>query len=91
MKDSLVQKLIDKGFDGADIHFFLQRFDIGIWIRQPYIHGVVNVSAWDTQKDIDNKMIRLKQLVEEDYQRQLDRQNKKWELASIAADFEKHK
>jgi hypothetical protein len=87
----VVQKLIDKGFDGGEIHFFLQRFDIGIWIRQPYNAPIICVNDWETQSDIDNKIAKVKQLEEEDYQRQVKEQSKKWELASIAADFEKPK
>jgi hypothetical protein len=91
MVNQVVQKLVDKGFDGVDIHYFLQRFDIGMWIKEPYIHPVINVTAWDTQKDIDNKVAKVRKLEEEDYQRQLKIHSNKWELANIALDFEKHK
>lgn len=91
MSNLVVQKLVDKGFNGADIYFFLKRFDIGIWIRHPYCPPVININAWDTQDDIDNKVAKVEKLVEEDYQKQLKVQTDKWDLANIAADFEKHK
>lgn len=91
MSNQVFQKLTDKGFSGGDIHLFLQRFDIGIWVRQPYMHTVVHVTPWDTEEDISNKMAKVKRLEEEDYQRQLKVQTDKWELANIAADFEKPK
>lgn len=38
MANKIVDKLLDKGFTPADIHFFFQRFDIGVWILNPFIN-----------------------------------------------------
>lgn len=43
MSNTVIEKLIDKGFNGADIHWFLQDFGIGIWIAQPYLPPVMYI------------------------------------------------
>ena len=81
IKDA-VEKLTDKGFDGAQIHWFLRRFGIGITLHDPprYVifgneHHVKRMEAF--YQEIENKRLAREQL--------------KWNEASIAADFERHK
>jgi hypothetical protein len=88
MKNPVIQKLTDKGFDGADIHLFLQRFNIGVWIAEPYMPPFIFASS-------DADLFAQRQKIEKDkevhYNKQLKVQTDKWDLADIAADFEKHK
>jgi len=87
--NSVIQKLTDKGFNGADIHWFLMRFDIQIIIPIPLpIHGLICIHPDDTKEDIEQKVKELEDKQEAWRKAQLSINNKGWELANIAADFE---
>lgn len=77
----LIQKLQDKGFSGADIHYYLQRFDIGIEIYLP----VTLVYPFHYSSE------QIKEIEQKHKQEFHDRIRKKWEQAEIAVDFEKPK
>lgn len=83
-----MQKLEEKNFNGIDVYWFLQIFNIGIWIVEPYFPPMMFVRS-------DEDLVKQRKQIELDskvhYQKQLDRENAKWEEANIAANYEKHK
>lgn len=79
---NVIEKLTDKGFNGADIHLFLQRFEIGIQVYLP---------RWAPIAFLHDDLRKQKELDDAHYQEFTNRNKAKWEAASIAADFEKHK
>jgi len=89
MASKVIEKLIDKGFNGADIHFFLQRFDIGIWIPEPYLPLPMFIVNWNDPTEIKRKQDENKEKAQAHYEAQRSVHEKKWEQADIAADFER--
>lgn len=88
---NVIQTLVDKGFNGADIHYFLQRFDIRIIIPTSYFDNILFIHPDDTQEDIIKKRQELNSKAKAWREAQLEDNNKKWEAALIAANFEKPK
>ena len=82
---NVIDKLLDKGFTWGDIHFFLQDFGIGIYIRQPYIPPLI---PFTTKEEVEEKVKKQEEYAIAYYEGQLTQHKQKWELANIAADFE---
>lgn len=91
--NNVVEKLLDKGFNGADIHFFMQRFDIGIFIPMPPPSHMlmIHIPPNATKDQIKLQEETVKEKVEDWYDSQRKKEKLKWEEANIAADFEIHK
>jgi len=89
MANNVVEKLLDKGFNGADIHWFLQGFGIGVWVAQPYLSTPIFLVDWNDPTEIKRKQDESKKKAEEHYEAQRAVHRKKWEEANIAADFER--
>jgi len=81
MTKDVVEKLTDKGFDGAQIHWFLRQFGIGV------LHDPPRYVIFGSESHV-RTMEKFYQDIEDE---RIRKENLKWEEASIAADFEKHK
>lgn len=81
-RQECIQKLLDKGFDWADVHSFIEKQNLSVLFvpRPPDITLIWFGSTEEQQEKWDNH-----------YKREYEREDKKWEEASIAADFETHK
>lgn len=91
--NNTVEKLLNKGFSGADIHFFMQRFDIGIFIPMPppSCMLIVHIPPDATRGQIKSLEEESRSKVDNWYEAQRSKERLKWEEANIAADFEIHK